>query len=46
MAAYPTFPLVIIGRKHGFAITVQGTYTRMRFPKCQTSTVDKTSKTS
>ena len=27
MAAYPTFPIVIIGRKHGLAITCQGTYT-------------------
>ena len=27
MAAHPTVPLVINGRKHGFAITCQGTYT-------------------
>ena len=27
MAAHPTFPLVIIGRKDGIAITCQGTYT-------------------
>ena len=33
MAAYPTFPLVIIGRKHGFAITFQGTYTGDAIPQ-------------
>ena len=33
MAAYPTFPLVIIGRKHGLAITCQGTYTGDAIPQ-------------
>ena len=33
MAAYPTFPLVIIGRKHGFAISCQRTYTRDAIPQ-------------
>ena len=33
MAARPTFPLVIIGRKYGFAITCQGTYTGDAIPQ-------------
>ena len=33
MAAYPTLPFVIIGRKHGFAITCQGTYTGDAIPQ-------------
>ena len=33
MAAHPTFPFVIIGRKHGFAVTCQGTYTGDAIPQ-------------
>ena len=33
MAAYPTFPLVIIGRKHGLAIACQGTHTGDAIPQ-------------